>query len=137
MKRTAIAFALLLTACGGAQDDGNTTPTRPGQIVVDESAPDEEKLVTLVEGLADHVSVAGGDCSAVSSAMSSWIDNHSARVADLSKNVEASNSGVPNAKIDELDARLDRAWDAVFASAKTCQAETQGPVDRLNAMFGI
>ena len=46
-------------------------------------------------------------------------------------------TGIPNARIDELDARLDLAWDAVFSSAKTCVAETQPSLDRLNALFGI
>ena len=68
--------------------------------------------------------------------MSSWVDKYASRAADLTKQVEAGNSGVSNAKIDELDARLDRAWDAVFAGAKACEAETKPSIEQLDSMFG-
>jgi hypothetical protein len=132
----ALAIALAAAACGGSNRDNTTTGGR-GTIAVDQTAPDEEKVVVLVEGLASNVTAAGGECGEVAAAIVGWVDKYSGPVADLTQRVEAGNRGVANPKIDELGARLDRAWDTVFAAAKPCEAQVRPAINRLDAMFGL
>jgi hypothetical protein len=133
----AVAFALGAAACGGASDSPGTTPSGRRTLEVDESAPDEEKVVAMIEGLAADVTASSGDCGKVAGAIVGWVDKHSARIAELTQRVEAGDSGISGAKVDELDARMDRAWDAVFASAKPCETQARPALNRLDAMFGL
>lgn len=131
----ALALAAILAACGGKSDA--TGPTGPGAIQVDDSLPDEEKLVILVEGLASNVSAAGTDCDRLAMAITSWVDTYSSRVAQLTQRVETENTGTSTVRVGELEGRLGQAFDAVFASAKSCNDKARPALNRLDAMFGL
>src|SRR5262245_4799300 len=117
-KSVIILLVALAAACGGKS--GAAGPTGPGAIPVDDSAPREEQLVILVEGLATNVTTAGSDCDRLATAIASWVDTYSSRVAQLTQQVESQNTGTSAVRIDELEGRLGHAFDTVFASAKPC-----------------
>ena len=130
------ALALVLAgACGGKDKDVTTGGN--GAIQVDESLPDEEKLVILVEGLASNVTAAGTDCDRLAMAITGWVDTYSTRVAQLTQRVETENTGTSGVRVDELEGRLGTAFDSVFSNAKPCDDKARPALNRLDAMFGL